>query len=208
MSNITLDGNFDTSAGGVVFKYLSSNHSIIKASRLNFTNNYFIGDGGDVNILGTFQVCCQIYIKDSYFSNNSGFSHGSIIHSSLTCVDDKSYMIIIENCTFTHNKGKSIVHVGMEHYYLPAFLVLNAEFSNNTGTPLHLYNILLVGNGITRFWNNKADVGAALYLHKSYLLLNFSSFQLDIRDNLANEYGGAITLIFYLLIHTKNSAIG
>ena len=192
MSNIILDRNFDTSAGGVVFRYLSNNHGIIQASRLNFTNNYFIGDGGGVNILGSFQVGCQIHIKDSYFNNNSGYSHGSIIHSSLTCTTDKSYLIIIENCTFTHNKGKSIVYVGMEHYSLPAFIFLNADFSNNTGTPLYLYNIMLVGIGITRFCNNKADVGAALYLHKSYLLLNFSSFQFDIRDNLANEYGGAI----------------
>ena len=80
----------------------------------------------------------------------------------------------------------------MEHYYLPSFLVLNGEFYNNTGTPLQLLNIILVGNGVSRFHNNKADVGAALYICNSYLLLNFSSFQFDIRDNFANEYGGVI----------------
>ena len=87
----------------------------------------------------------------------------------------------------------------MEHYYLPSFLVLNAEFSNNTGTPLYLYNVILVGNGVTRFQNNKADAGAAIYFSKSYLLLNFTSFKFDIRDNLANEYGGAlyIDLLFF-----------
>ena len=194
LSKIILEQNFDTSAGGVVLRYLSTDYSTIRASKLNFTNNQFNGDGGGINILGTLQEGCQMHIKDSYFNNNIGFSPGSVIHSSLTCVADKTYLIfmITENCIFIHNKGKSIVYVRMEHYFLHAFLVLNAEFYNNTGTPLQLLNIILVGNGVSKFHNNKADVGAALYLHNSYLLLNFTSSQFDIKGNLANEYGGAI----------------
>ena len=194
MFNINLERNCDSLVGGVIVKLISNENinSVIRVSKLKFTNNQFIGDGGGINILGTFQESCRIYIADSHFSNNFGFSPGSVIHSSLICASDKSYLIFIENCTFIHNKGKSIVYIGMEHFFLPAFLILNAEFNNNTGTPLQLFNVILVGNGVTRFQNNKADVGAALYLHKSYLLLNYSSFQFDIMDNLANEYGGAI----------------
>ena len=192
--DIKFERNFDSIAGGVVLR-LNSNeniNSIIRSSRLNFTNNQFIGNGGGINILGTFQENCQIYIQDSYFNNNFGVSYGSVIHSSLTCANDKPYLVFIENCIFTHNKGESIVYIGMEHYYLPAFLVLNGEFTNNIGTPLQLFNVILVGSGFTKFQNNKADKGAALYLRKSYLMLNFTSFQFDITDNLASEYGGAI----------------
>ena len=194
--NINLERNFDSLAGGVVLR-LNSNyiiHSIIRAYKLNFTNNQFIGNDGIISILGTFRETCIISIEDCYFNNNFGLSHGSVIHSSLTCEKDKTYFISIENCIFTHNRGKSIVYIGMEHYYIPAFLVLNAEFCNNTGTPLQLFNIILVGKGVSRFQNNRADVGAALYLRKSYILLNFTSFQFDIIDNLATEYGGAIYL--------------
>ena len=53
MYNIILERNFDTSAGGVVLRYNSNDYSVIQASKLNFTNNHFIGDGGGINILGT-----------------------------------------------------------------------------------------------------------------------------------------------------------
>ena len=190
--DINLVKNFDSSAGGVVLRLISNDYSTIHASRLNFTSNVFIGNGGGINILGVFQVSCNIYIADSCFKNNFGLSHGSVIYSTLNCVTDKTYLISIQNCIITHNKGRSIVYVGMEHYILPAFLLLNAEFNSNNGTALQLFNVILVGNGVTRFQNNKAEVGAALYLRRSYILLNFTSFQFDIRDNLANEYGGAI----------------
>ena len=115
--NMKFERNFDSIAGGVVLS-LNSNENIkiiIRSSRLNFTNNQFIGDGGGINILGTFQENCEIYIKDSYFNNNFGFSYGSVIHSSLTSANNKPYFVFIENCIFTHNKGKSIVYIGMEH---------------------------------------------------------------------------------------------
>ena len=41
-------------------------------------------------------------------------------------------------------------------------------------------------------------IGAALHLTNSFLTLNISSFQFDIRNNLANQYGGAIYIDFFL----------
>ena len=124
MFNIMFARNFDGLLG--VALRLNSNDIIISriiTFKLNFTDNQFIGNGGGINILGTFQKSCLISVTDSYFINGFGFSHGSVIHSSLTCANDKSYLIFIENCTFTHNKGKSIVYIGMEHHFLTAFLV-------------------------------------------------------------------------------------
>ena len=158
--NINLERNFGNAAGGVVFRLVSNENIIIRLSNLNFTSNHLINNGGDIHFMGSFQKSCEIHIKDSYFKNNFGLNHGTVIYSSLTCTTVKAYLIFIDNCIFTHNKGESIVFVGMEHYFLPAFLILNAGFSNNTGTPLKLFNIILVGNGVSRFQNNKADVGA------------------------------------------------
>ena len=110
--NISLERNFDSLAGGVVLR-LNSNYIInrIRVSRLNFTNNQFIGNGGRISILGTFQESCRTYIEDCYFNNNFGLSHGSVIHSSLTCEKDKTYLISIDNCIFTHNRGqKHCIH--------------------------------------------------------------------------------------------------
>ena len=166
--SIILERNFDTSAGGVVLKYNSNEYSSINASKLNFTNNCFIGDGGGLTFWVLFRKAVRC-IKNSYFINNFEFSPGSVIHSSIACVADMTYLIFIDNCKFTHNKGISIVYVCMEHYFLQAFLVFNVEFNNNTGTPLQLFNVILVDNGVSRFCNNRAEKGAAIYLHKSYL---------------------------------------
>ena len=201
MKNISIQRNYGYSIyrrGGFIYISILKDNSTVKFSNLNFTNNHFSSNGGGIYISGTFQTTSQFYIQNSYFANNFGFGPGTVIHSSLTCTSDNTYMITIENCTFIHNKGKSIVYVAMEYYLLPAFLVLNGEFSNNSGTPLELFNTLLVGKGNTSFQDNKADTGAALYISDSFLLLNFSSFQFRIINNFANAYGGAIFIDFLL----------
>ena len=164
------------------------------------TNNHFSSNGGGIYILGTFQTISRFYIQNSYFSNNFGFGPGTVIYSSLTYTTDSTYLIVTENCTFIHNKGKSIVYVAMEYYLLPAFLVLNGEFSNNIGTPLEILNTIMVVTGNTSFHQNKADTGAAMHISDSFLLFNFSSFHFTITNNLANTYGGAIFIDFYFLM--------
>ena len=143
-------------------------------------------------VLGIFQTTSQFYIQNSYFTNNFGFGPETVIYSSLTCTTDNTYLITIENCTFTHNKGKSIVYVAMECYLLRAFLVLNGKFNNNSGTPLELFNVILVGNGNTNSQDTKADTDAALHLSDLFPLFNYvySSFQFRIINNFANAYGG------------------
>ena len=183
---------------GMIFIFISHDNSTIRFSRVNATNNYFCSNGGGIYIFGTFPMTCQLYFQDSYFKNNVGFGSGSVIYSSLTCKIDTTYFISIVNSTFINNKGKSIVYFAMEYYLYPAFLVLNGIFENNTGTSLELFNTVLVGNGTTRFYRNKADAAAALCLSNSYILLNYSTFQFDISDNFANSYGGGIYIDFSL----------
>ena len=166
MSNVNIQENHGYSInrrGGFIYLLISEDNSTVKLSSLNFSNNHFSSDDGGIYISGTFEKTSQFYIQNSYFANNFGFGPGTVIYSSLTSASDYiyTYMIAIENCTFIHNKGKSIVYVAMVYYHSPAFLVLNGEFSNNSGTPLELFNIILVGNGNTIFRNNKADTGVA-----------------------------------------------
>ena len=209
MSNINIQGNYGYSANrrvGFIYLLIEKDNSTVKLSSLNFSNNQFTNNDGGIYISGTFQKTSQFYIQNSYFANNVGYGSGTAIYSSLTSTSAYmyTYMIAIENCTFIHNKGKSIVYVAMVYYRSPAFLVLNGEFNNNFGTPLELFNIILVGNGNTSFHDNKADTGAALHISNSFLLLNFFSFQFKIINNFANTYGGAI-FIDYLFSNVNRT---
>ena len=199
--NMNIVKNFASSVykrGGLIYISISHDNSTIQLSRVNARNNYFSSNGDGIYIIGSFLMTCQLHFQDSNFKNNVGYGSGSVIYSSLTCKTDTVYFISIVNCTFISNKGKSIVYVASEYYLLPTFLVLNGIFEDNTGTPLELFNTILVGNGTTRFNRNKADAGAALRLSNSYILLNYSTFQLDISNNFANAYGGGIFIDFSL----------
>ena len=156
-------------------------------------------NGGGIYVSGSFQSSYQCYIQDSHFEDNLGYSSGTVIYSSLSCATERTYVMVIDNCKFIDNGGDSIVYVTMEYLVLPVFLVLSdTMFSGNHGTPLQIVNAALVGNGNTIFESNRADMGAALHLSDSYILLNYSSFQFDFMSNLANSHRGAVFLDFQL----------
>ena len=185
--------------GGFILIEVSEDNSILNVTELTFNNNYYASNGGGIYITGSFKSVFQCYIQDSHFEDSFGYGSGSVIYSSLFCATEMTYVVFIDNCRFIHNEGNSIVYVAMEYYILPVFVVLtDTEFSNNSGTPLHLFNAALVGNGSTIFEGNEADTGAALHLSDSYILLNYSSFQLDMVSNFADSYGGAIFIDFQL----------
>ena len=184
--------------GGLVLMELSEDNCTLHVTDLIFMHNVYYSNGGGLYITGAFESIFKCYVVNSYFGDNFGFGDGTIIYSSLKGATEKTYLVFIDNCTFTLNQGNSIVYVAMEYYILPAFLILSSNFSTNIGTPLKLFNTILVGNGSTIFVNNQAETGAALYLSDSYILLNYSSFQLHIADNFANQHGGAIFIDFVL----------
>ena len=189
---------------GFIILEVSDNNCTLDVDELTFADNHYYptfysSNGGGLYITGTFPSIFKCYVKNSHFENNVGIGDGTVIYSSLNCPTEKTYLMFIDNCIFTHNQGNSIVYVAMEYYLLPAFLILlHGNFTNNIGTPLRVVNVMLVGNGSTIFQHNQADKGAALHLSDSYLLLNYSSFQFDLRDNHANTSGGAIFIDFVL----------
>ena len=205
--NITMMNNvgFTTEkGGGLILTEVSEDNHTLSITELKFMKNNYtsFSNGGGVYVSGSFQSSYQCYIQDSHFEGNFGFDSGTVIYSSLSCPTQKTYVMFINNCRFVCNEGDSIVYVAMEnnyYYVLPVFLVLsNTNFSNNTGTPLHLFNAALVGSTNTTFISNQADTGAALHLTDSYILLNYSSFQLKLISNFARSYGGAVFIDFRL----------
>jgi len=194
-------GSAKRETGGLIMAEISEENCTINFTELNMANNKFLGNsnGGGIYITGSFKSALKCFIHSSQFKNNSGFGTGAAIYSSLENANKQAYLMVINNCTFTFNEGKSIVYVAMQSYDVPGFLVLNAELTNNTGSPLKLSNMILVGIDNVIFQYNKANAGAAIYLTNSYILLNYSSFQIDLTNNFAFLYGGGIFNEFLLL---------
>ena len=95
MNNIIIQGNYGYSVyrrGGFIYISILKDSSTVKTSNLNFTDNHFTSNGGEIYILGTFQKTSQFYIQNSYFANNFGFGPETIIYSSLTCTGDNTYV--------------------------------------------------------------------------------------------------------------------
>ena len=187
--------------GGFILIEISEDNHILDITKLTFMKNHhgIYSNGGGIYVSGSFQSSYQCYIRDSHFEDNLGYSSGAVIYSSLSCATERTYVMVLDNCKFIDNEGESIVYVAMEYLDSPMFLLLgDTVFSSNNGTPLHLVNAALVGNGTNIFESNRADMGAALHLSDSYILLNYSSFQFGFMSNLANSHGGAIYLDFQL----------
>jgi len=185
-----------------LFFELFEDNCVVNLTRLIIANNHFASNikGGGIYITGTYEKIFTGNIQNSTFESNFGFGAGSVIHTSLKCssVLDNSYTFSIDSCSLRNNTGYSIVYVAMEYNAVPAFLLLNAEFINNSGAPLKLLNTILVSKGNITFQHNKATKGAGLYLSDSYILLNYSSFHINIINNHANMYGGGIYVTFSL----------
>ncbi|XP_065912233.1 uncharacterized protein [Dysidea avara] len=194
--------NFLQKKGGlIIVKLYEAKNISANLTGLNIVRNH-AGNikGGGIYITGSFIMGFKCSIHVSKFYNNIGFGSGTVIYASLDSVSvlESCYIISIDNCIFINNTGKSIVYVAMNYYIIPAFLILNGDFISNTGIPLELVNVILVGKGKTTIKNNQATTGAALHLSNSYVLLNYSSFQLNIIDNHADLFGGGIYVDFPL----------
>ncbi|XP_065911332.1 uncharacterized protein [Dysidea avara] len=198
-------GYFLEKKGGFIFLKISEAlNCSVNLTELNYIGNHFTGNirGGGIYLSGAFNSGFKCRISNSSFYSNSGSGSGAVIYTSLTSVSVApschGYVFFIDNCDFNNNTGKSIVYMAMNYYVIPAFLILNGNFINNTGIPLELVNIILVGKGNTTIQNNQAQTGAALHLSGSYILFNYSSFQLNIINNHAKLFGGGIYMDFSL----------
>jgi len=184
--------------GGLIYIDLAEDNCSLTITKLNFSSNHYSSNGGGIYIYGTYQSSFKAHIKDSQFRGNLGFGSGTVLYSSLTCDFEKAYMLVIENCNFVKNYGKSIVYASMTNYVIPALLVLSGTFNGNTGTPLETSNVMVVGKGHTTFMYNRADNAAGMHLSDSYILINYTSFKFDFINNFASLHGGAIYVDFAL----------
>ena len=193
------NGTSELRRGGLLAFRLFEDNCTVNITKLNYTMNRFSRNGGGLYITGSFRTNFTCYVRDAYFDSNDGRGQGAIIFSILQ--SDSSYVLAIYNSTFKRNTGRSIVRIGkralMEDLVItnrPALLFLgqSTKFLHNTGTPIRLSDVILVGNNYTEFSYNRAQSGAALYLTDSYVLSNVSSFQFNFSHNFAIVRGGAI----------------
>ena len=185
--------------GGLLAFRLFEDSCMINITKLVYTMNRFSRNGGGLYITGSFKTNFKCYVQDARFVSNIGRGHGVVIFSILQ--SDSAYLLAIYNSTFERNIGRSIVRIGkialMEDLIItnqPTLLFLGqyTNFLHNTGTPIRLSDVILVGTDNTEFSYNKAQSGAALYLTDSYVLSNVSSFQFNFSHNFAIVSGGAI----------------
>ena len=189
--------------GGLLSFRLFEDNCKVNITRLMYTMNSFARNGGGLYITGFYRTVFRCYVQDACFESNIGRGQGAVIFSILQ--SDSAYVFTIYNSTFRNNTGRSIVRIGkislMEDLVLtnvPSYLFLgqSTKFLNNSGTPIRLSNVILVGNGNTEFRYNVAQSGAALHLTDSYVLPYISSFQYNFFHNFAIVRGGAIFLDF------------
>ena len=187
--------------GGLLSFRLFEDNAIVNITRLVYTMNSFSRNGGGLYITGLFRTVFRCYVQDSHFESNIGRGQGAVIFSILQ--SDSAYGFTIYNSTFMNNTGRSIIRIGkislMEDLVLrniPSYLFLgkSTSFVYNSGTPIRLSDVILIGNGNTEFSYNVAQSGAALYLIDSYVVPYISSFQYNFYHNFAIVRGGAIYL--------------
>ena len=100
--------------------------------------------------------------------------------------------IKLSGCNFKDNfGGKSIVDIKVQYFFLMLILD-NSTFSNNRGTTLHLINGEIQFKGNILFINNVATNGAAVYLEEQSVILFEDNADVQFIDNYAEQNGGAM----------------
>ena len=144
--------------GGLLSFRLFEDNAIVNISRLVYIMNSFSRNGGGLYITRLFRTVFRCYVQGSHFESNIGRGQGAVIFSILQ--SDSAYVFTIYNSTFMNNTGRSIIRIGkislMEDLVLrniPSYLFLgkSTSFLCNSGTPIKLSDVILVGNGNTEF---------------------------------------------------------
>ena len=176
---------------------------------------------GDVNIHQCKFVNC----------NNSG-GYGAAIHYSSS---DPQLALMISDCEFSHNNGKSVLHVGESATYI---IISNCVFYKNKGVPVYISskgikfdgyllmegnsamngggivigshtNIMFCKNSIAIFKNNVANKdGGAIYIDDSARVLFYETIKILFYNNRAANNGGAVyAMNNAYIVFEKNSDV-
>ena len=130
---------------------------------------------GDVNIHQCKFVHC----------NNSG-GYGAAIHYSSS---DPQLALMISDCEFSHNNGKSVLHVGESATYI---IIKNSAFYRNEGVPVYISSKGLKFDGYLLMEENSATNGGGIVI-SNHTNVTFCKNSIAIfKSNVANKDGGAI----------------
>ena len=130
---------------------------------------------GDVNIHQCKFVNC----------NNSG-GYGAAIHYSSS---DPQLALMISGCEFSHNNGKSALHVGESATYIT---IKDSAFCKNKGVPIYISSKGIKFDGYLLMEENSATNGGGIVIG-SHTNITFCKKSTAIfKNNVANKDGGAI----------------
>ena len=124
--------------------------------------------------------------KDQIFGKNSiGHGVGILIWTH--------FSVNMSLCNIQHNSGgKSIAYIHGGGYGDAKVLITSSNFTNNSGSALHVSNSPVELGDHILFMNNSAGRGAAIYLEQNSPLSIGENSVLEFIGNIASQQGGAI----------------
>ena len=180
-SNITVKNCSFQHSEGRPLALLNASNITVKECSFQYSSGQALAlsdVSGDVNIQQSKFVHCL----------NSGGYGGAIYYSS----SDPQLAFIINDCEFSHNNGKTVVHVGESTTYVT---IKNCAFYKNKGVPIYISSKGLKIDGYLLMEENSATNGGAIFVsysdHTSRITFCKNSTAI-FNSNFANRYGGAI----------------
>ena len=130
---------------------------------------------GDVNIHQCKFVNC----------NNSG-SYGAAINYSSS---DPQLALMINNCEFSYNNGRSVLHIGESAAYIT---IKDSAFYKNKGVPIYISSKGLIFDGYLLMEENSARNGGGIVIGNHTNITFCKNSTVTFKNNVANKDGGAI----------------
>ena len=175
----------------------------IKASVIINGNTVFKDNETDTS--GTINVYGQLTVKDTQFINNTVGSRGGAIYISVSVAPSSmpTRYVVIDNCTFTGNKGglggALQLYAGGDDYANGSKVtVTNCTFENNTSTyyggAIHMdRKSSLTLKDSTFVGNTSSRIGGAIYaINNSTISISGSTFEKNTSAYSTTGGGGAI----------------
>ena len=186
-------------SGSVVISLHSSLNNTYYFRLVRFIANEYSGIAGGALFLKTTDAENDIFIINCLFHNNKGVGQGAAIYVAdgvLPNSDVYQTVVKIDTVNFTNNSaGNSVVYVEGGTINNTQIVSVGSRYINNNGTVLHLFMSKLIFEANTRFENNFANNGAALYLEQGtrvHIDDKYNPVIIEFVNNVATQYGGAI----------------
>jgi len=198
MGSHTLGSPTGGGAVSIVLGGLMNN--TIRIRNTTFISNNYTGITGGALYIGTANTENDVYLINCLFRDNVATGEGAAFYlldgntgSSGTLY--KTRVTIYGGSNFINNDGSnSVVCISAGSIFTTLFLSVT-NFTNNTGTALHLISSNVTLSNAVIFNGNTANNGGAMYLEQG-TQINFDNKYSNIStyflNNVAAQYGGVV----------------